>query len=744
MHALRSGLLQSVILLLGACAVDVGSEEAVSSRAETLTGSSDDIAPSGIPDRALSQARRDAAVRVFSSATSCTGVLITPRLVITGKHCVTDAGPYSVQFTVRRGGTAEPGLPAPFRVSARACIGSPHATYNLAGVCPALPPGGPCGDISRIPDGCAIVSVAARHDLAVLVLARRVERNRTDNYPALPMAPDFSSIAEDARARLAGYGGTATGEEVLPTFRRFRTATFDFDEAEWSGPFVVRAGDSGGPLYAGDPDDPSDSLRLLGILSGSAFDPDDARPGDLGLISTGASLEHPLNRDWLEPQLAHMQTIQSTSAPGGSYEVWTGPVDAPPRGEPGRFLVSDVRSRDPDGDGLFAEHDNCPLLANPDQADDDGGQGDGVGDATLTVFRTDGLECNIDCENATDEDDDRVFDACDNCPGVSNFGLDGPGATYAQRDCDADGVGDACTPDRDGDGIPDPCDACPDFAVSSSVDCNVDGEIADDATQLPDPCDPNPCATGGAGTRLVDSVRMTNDLIAGEGLITTGTPDSTLAATIRTGFRFCPCPFDDPARRARCADDPSVGCIVDRREYSATLSPWRPMTLSFDIGHQVSPSEAIVRYDRPRDDGLAGGADYEAAWSFEADAAAAGSLETDPTGTSRTRAVFWSLAVDYDRPLTRPMRDTCNLSHDCPPLDGNLNSHYWAAIVESPPLRPYCCPTACVRPAPPPSPPHISRRGSAQGRVRLRRSSRDWAPRTSTSQSGWTPRSPDC
>ncbi len=74
---------------------------------------------------------------------------------------------------------------------------------------------------------------------------------------------------------------------------------------------------------------------------------------------------------------------------------------------------------DADGDGKSDGFDNCPFVANRDQADSDG---DGVGDA------------------------------CDNCPSIAN---------PDQRDTNGNGVGDACDPDIDGDGVPNAQDNCP-------------------------------------------------------------------------------------------------------------------------------------------------------------------------------------------------------------------------------------------------------------------------------------------
>ncbi len=70
---------------------------------------------------------------------------------------------------------------------------------------------------------------------------------------------------------------------------------------------------------------------------------------------------------------------------------------------------------DTDGDGVPDTTDNCPTVANADQADADN---DGTGDA---------------CE--PDSDSDGVIDDNDNCPSVANAD---------QADADSDGLGNAC------------------------------------------------------------------------------------------------------------------------------------------------------------------------------------------------------------------------------------------------------------------------------------------------------------
>ena len=108
--------------------------------------------------------------------------------------------------------------------------------------------------------------------------------------------------------------------------------------------------------------------------------------------------------------------------------------------------IGDVCDPDIDGDGHLNEADNCPVFANADQADADG---DNIGDV---------------CDG--DDDNDSVSDATDNCPLIPNTD---------QANSDGDGQGDACDLDDDNDGVPDTADNCPVIANSDQADFNNNG-----------------------------------------------------------------------------------------------------------------------------------------------------------------------------------------------------------------------------------------------------------------------------
>lgn len=118
--------------------------------------------------------------------------------------------------------------------------------------------------------------------------------------------------------------------------------------------------------------------------------------------------------------------------------------------------LADVLDRD--DDGVVDGADNCPDVANGDQAD---GDADELGDA-----------CD-DCVGAGDADGDGLGDGCDNCPEVAN--------PY-QENVDDDAWGDACDECRGAAGISDPvAGACCDPRTLDAF-CQTNG------IEIPDEC----------------------------------------------------------------------------------------------------------------------------------------------------------------------------------------------------------------------------------------------------------------
>ncbi len=130
---------------------------------------------------------------------------------------------------------------------------------------------------------------------------------------------------------------------------------------------------------------------------------------------------------------------------------------------------------DTDGDTVADADDNCPTVANTDQADADS---DGIGDA---------------CE--ADTDGDGVIDDNDNCVSVANTD---------QADADSDGIGDACEADTDGDGVIDDNDNCPSVANADQADADADGDgnVCDSNAYVPTVDTAALDATGDEGTTL--------------------------------------------------------------------------------------------------------------------------------------------------------------------------------------------------------------------------------------------------
>jgi hypothetical protein len=162
----------------------------------------------------------------------------------------------------------------------------------------------------------------------------------------------------------------------------------------------------------------------------------------------------------------------------GIPEILAGAPHHPPANQ-GKTVLFQIASdcdaiQDADGDGVPDPLDNCPFVANPDQA---AGDGDAFGDACDN--------CDTTWNNdQADGDGDGVGDACDNCPLLSNPTQENADGDLAgdlcdncvlfpnpdQADCDADGYGDVCDNCAEPPpGAPDPCGCRLQFVTNITI-----------------------------------------------------------------------------------------------------------------------------------------------------------------------------------------------------------------------------------------------------------------------------------
>jgi hypothetical protein len=210
-----------------------------------------------------------------------------------------------------------------------------------------------------------------------------------------------------------------------------------------------------------------------------------------GCIADVLSADESLTADEVEAALKASPDIVIDGKNGLSFPLLNC-ADAVPDG------IVDV-----DGDGIWSHIDNCPDVANADQADTDG---DGEGDSCDGDDDSDGVpdaedDFPLDAEESVDTDDDGMGDNADTDDdedGVPDIGdafpldpdessdgdTDGVGdnadncveqANLDQLDTDNDGQGDVCDSDADNDGLPNS------WEMQSGLDPLDPGDSADDA-----------------------------------------------------------------------------------------------------------------------------------------------------------------------------------------------------------------------------------------------------------------------
>ncbi len=162
----------------------------------------------------------------------------------------------------------------------------------------------------------------------------------------------------------------------------------------------------------------------------------------------------------------------------------------------GTDLCPDDNPNDGDGDGICESDDLCPTVFDPDPADQDDFDLDGIGDLCDSDWDCDGTNDGVDLclgfPDAQDSDGDYVPDGpdafgelCDICPDDFENDADGDGHCESVDNCDdlpnsdqlntdSDGLGNACDDDDDNDGVVDTSDAFP-LDSAEYIDSDGDG-----------------------------------------------------------------------------------------------------------------------------------------------------------------------------------------------------------------------------------------------------------------------------